>query len=177
MKLLDLNGPWQMKQTMDSEWVPALVPGSVYNDLLVAERMEDPFFRDNELTGTPARQREVYLEYGLDVQGKTVCCDTVLFVKPKHFMFKEPQIELEVQDLNEEFQVTLTAAAFAKFVELELDLDIDGGIFSDNYFHLSAGEARSVTIKKRHLPENISVESLHQNLSVRSIYDIDEFSS
>jgi beta-mannosidase len=144
-------------------------------DALTAVQCEDLDFK--ELAGVPARQREVYLEYSLDVQGKTVCCDTVLFVKPKHFMFKEPHIELALQQLHEDFQVTLTSAAFAKYVELNLDFDINGGLFSENYFHLSAGEARSVTIEKRHLPEDISVEMLRQKLSVRSIFDIDEFSA
>jgi beta-mannosidase len=48
MYSMDLNGQWLMRRTEDSEWMNAIVPGSVYNDLLNAGKMEDPFFRDNE---------------------------------------------------------------------------------------------------------------------------------
>jgi beta-mannosidase len=48
MLLLDLNGKWLMKRTDESSWLDAVVPGSVYNDLLQAGRIDDPFYRDNE---------------------------------------------------------------------------------------------------------------------------------
>jgi beta-mannosidase len=48
MFLLDLNGKWEMKRTELNDWLDASVPGSVYNDLLAAGEMEDPFYRDNE---------------------------------------------------------------------------------------------------------------------------------
>lgn len=48
MLLIDLNGKWQMKRTGDAGWIDAVVPGSVYNDLLEAGKMKDPFYRDNE---------------------------------------------------------------------------------------------------------------------------------
>lgn len=37
-----------MKREDWKEWIPAVVPGSVYHDLLQAGRMEDPFWRANE---------------------------------------------------------------------------------------------------------------------------------
>ncbi len=48
MVLIDLNGKWQMKRTDEEQWIDAVVPGTVYNDLLRAGKMKDPFFRDNE---------------------------------------------------------------------------------------------------------------------------------
>ena len=49
MKVLTLNGNWDLR-IPGSEFsvVPAIVPGSVYNDLLANGLMEDPFYRDNE---------------------------------------------------------------------------------------------------------------------------------
>lgn len=55
--LLDTN--WKMRQLQeasqchtcedaDSEYIPAVVPGSVYCDLLAAGRMENPYWKDNE---------------------------------------------------------------------------------------------------------------------------------
>ncbi|MEE1032413.1 MAG: glycoside hydrolase family 2 protein [Ruminococcus sp.] len=39
---------WQMRTVGSDEWLPAIVPGSVYTDLLRNEKMEDPFWKDNE---------------------------------------------------------------------------------------------------------------------------------
>ena len=40
---------WNLQIVGESEKFPACVPGSVYSDLLRNGRMEDPFWRDNEL--------------------------------------------------------------------------------------------------------------------------------
>ncbi|MDD2503485.1 MAG: glycoside hydrolase family 2 protein [Clostridia bacterium] len=48
MIYLNLNGQWRMKRTDGHEWTNAIVPGSMYNDLLKAGKLEDPFYRDNE---------------------------------------------------------------------------------------------------------------------------------
>ena len=44
-----LHENWQMYRVGDTEKIPACVPGSVYQDLLDAGKMEDPYYRDNEL--------------------------------------------------------------------------------------------------------------------------------
>ncbi|MEG1775012.1 MAG: glycoside hydrolase family 2 protein [Clostridia bacterium] len=43
-----LNGKWRMRATDESAWHEALVPGSVYYDLLRDGSMDDPFYRENE---------------------------------------------------------------------------------------------------------------------------------
>lgn len=48
MRLLDLNGCWQMRAVGDTQWTDAIVPGSVYADLLRGGAMPDPFYRENE---------------------------------------------------------------------------------------------------------------------------------
>ncbi len=40
---------WKMRRVGDTEFLPAAVPGTVYTDLLRNGKMEDPFFKDNEL--------------------------------------------------------------------------------------------------------------------------------
>ena len=40
---------WRMRIRDTEEWYPACVPGSVYSDLLNAGKLEDPYWRDNEL--------------------------------------------------------------------------------------------------------------------------------
>ncbi len=46
MKNLELNNGWVLKRK-DGD-LPAVVPGSVYTDLLREGKMDDPFFKDNE---------------------------------------------------------------------------------------------------------------------------------
>ena len=48
MNYLSLNGNWEMNQKNDSTTIQAYVPGSVYNDLINSNMLEDPFYRDNE---------------------------------------------------------------------------------------------------------------------------------
>ncbi len=48
MKKLELNDGWVLKRLHGGKDIPAVVPGSVYTDLLREGEMEDPFFKDNE---------------------------------------------------------------------------------------------------------------------------------
>ena len=43
MKQQFLHENWKMRRIGDEEFIQAAVPGSVYGDLLAAEKMEDPF--------------------------------------------------------------------------------------------------------------------------------------
>ena len=43
-----LNKNWNMRRVGDDEFQEAVVPGTVYTDLLRNGQMEDPFFKDNE---------------------------------------------------------------------------------------------------------------------------------
>ncbi len=43
-----LSSDWKMRRTGEGEYINAVVPGSVYTDLLREGKMEDPFFKDNE---------------------------------------------------------------------------------------------------------------------------------
>jgi beta-mannosidase len=50
MKRIDKNQTWEMRIAGESKAYKATVPGSVYNDLINAGRLEDPYYRDNEDT-------------------------------------------------------------------------------------------------------------------------------
>ncbi len=45
----NLNKNWKMRKVGAEEYSAAVVPGTVYTDLLRNGQMEDPFFKDNEL--------------------------------------------------------------------------------------------------------------------------------
>jgi beta-mannosidase len=48
MVIQKLHDNWKMRRAGEKEYLPAQVPGSVYHDLLINKKMEDPFWRDNE---------------------------------------------------------------------------------------------------------------------------------
>ncbi len=48
MYRLSLDGRWQFRMVGEDQWTDACVPGSVFNDLLTAGMIEDPFYRENE---------------------------------------------------------------------------------------------------------------------------------
>ncbi len=48
-KIIDLGGAWRMREAGSDTWHEAVVPGSVYADLMRDGTMDDPFYRDNEL--------------------------------------------------------------------------------------------------------------------------------
>lgn len=49
MHTQSLNGTWRLHQAKQKTSLPATVPGNVYTDLQNAGKIEDPFYRDNEL--------------------------------------------------------------------------------------------------------------------------------
>ncbi|KKI92407.1 glycoside hydrolase [Bacillus sp. SA1-12] len=119
---------------------------------------------------THATMRTTYLECTLFVDGKQETVTTLLFTKPKHFKFINPNISLNVTETNETFEVTLSSAALAKYIEL--DLATADCKFSDNYFDLSAGNQKIVVVNKESLSEAFTLESFKEKLKVRSVYDI-----
>lgn len=45
---IQLNGAWKFRNASSSSWLPATVPGCVHTDLLAANQIPDPYYRDNE---------------------------------------------------------------------------------------------------------------------------------
>ena len=43
-----INKGWKFKDVASSEWLPAVVPGTVHTDLMKNKRIPDPYYRDNE---------------------------------------------------------------------------------------------------------------------------------
>lgn len=113
--------------------------------------------------------RNTYLEYSFLVENDIVSSGTVLFVRAKHFNFVNPEITTEVSEENDKFIVLVRSKAFARFVELNLK-EADA-VFSDNFFDLSAGNARKIEIRKERLSKNLSLNELKSQLTVRSLID------
>ena len=69
MKQMTLNGNWNLSQVGAVWVVPAEVPGSMYGALLAAGRMEDPYWRDNEMAALSLMEHDYIFtrEFEVDV--------------------------------------------------------------------------------------------------------------
>ena len=111
-----------------------------------------------ELTGNNVRSR--YLAYDAFVEGSRVSGGTVLFCPPKHFAWEDPKLTVKVED----GAVVVTAAAFAKSVEIDCDADV---VLEDNYFDMQPGSRRLAVVCG-----SVEQAALAQGLRARSVYDI-----
>jgi beta-mannosidase len=76
-----------------------------------------------------------------------------------------------VEDEQNQFLIEVKATSgFAKYVELDL---LNGDCrFSDNYFDLSYGDNKMISVDKSTINEAINIEEFSSKLTVRSIFDI-----
>ena len=72
-----LNKNWRMRRTGEPDQ-PAVVPGTVYTDLLRNGNMEDPFWRDNEIRALPLMEDDYEYEVCFDVGDELLEQDRVL---------------------------------------------------------------------------------------------------
>jgi beta-mannosidase len=55
---IDLDGSWKFKAADENDWMDAVVPGTVHQDLIRAGKLEDPYYRDNELDAQWVEKKE-----------------------------------------------------------------------------------------------------------------------
>lgn len=77
MNLLSLNGKWEMREKNDAATLPASVPGSVYNDLMNAGAMDDPFFRDNEYEALKISENDYEYSRTFEISDEIIQSDMV----------------------------------------------------------------------------------------------------
>lgn len=78
MREKSLNGKWKMRQVGSKEWLEANVPGSVYADLIENEKMEDPYYRDNELNALKLMEYDYEYLTTFDIDEDILLCEKVL---------------------------------------------------------------------------------------------------
>lgn len=120
---------------------------------------------------TEDKMRNTYLECQLFIGGEWMSSTTILFTKPKHFEFEDPKLSVEVEETTDAFEIKVQSENFAKYIEL--DLASADCKFSDNYFDLSAGDIRRITVNKESLSVTMDVEAFRQQFKIRSIFDIE----
>ena len=79
MKKLSLNGAWTLDIPNTAySGVPAQVPGSVYHDLLSAQLIPDPFYRDNETEALKLMEHDFFYTRSFTAPASLLACDAVL---------------------------------------------------------------------------------------------------
>lgn len=113
--------------------------------------------------------RTCYVEYQLEYEDEIISYETLLFVKPKHFEFLPPQITYSVREMEDKFILSFETVNYAKYISIDSqEFDF---VASDNYFDLSKGNIKKISIHKENISKDISVKDL-ESLNILSAYDI-----
>ena len=72
-----LHDNWQMK-IVGQDFMPVTIPGSVYSGLLENGKMEDPFWRDNELAALKLMDNDFVFKTSFDVPEDILSSDEVI---------------------------------------------------------------------------------------------------
>ncbi|ALS99783.1 beta-mannosidase [Lacimicrobium alkaliphilum] len=75
-----LNGAWQFRQQGEQQWLPATVPGCNFTDLLANQRIEDPFFRDNETNLQWIEREDWHYRRTFELNSELTGCDAIELV-------------------------------------------------------------------------------------------------
>lgn len=74
-----LHKNWKMRPVGEENWQSAVVPGSVYTDLLRNGQMEDPFWKDNEIQAKALMEKDYEYETSFTVKEKEfAACNAVV---------------------------------------------------------------------------------------------------
>ena len=72
-----LKGNWRMR-CIGEDYQPAVVPGTVYTDLLRNGNMEDPFWKDNEIAALSLMEKDYEYETCFDLDEDLPAQDKIL---------------------------------------------------------------------------------------------------
>lgn len=78
MEKMKLNGIWTMRRVGGKDETPAEIPGSVYSTLLAAGKMQDPYYRDNEMDALALMEYDYSFSRKFNVSEALTGCDRVL---------------------------------------------------------------------------------------------------
>jgi beta-mannosidase len=111
-------------------------------------------------------RRDVVFVAELWREGEREALQTSTFVPTKHVRLTDPGLSADVKLVDDEVEITITAKAYARLVEIALEgVDV---VFSDNYFDVPAG--RSIDVVCR-LPKGWTAAQVLQALRLRSVID------
>lgn len=78
MEIMKLHSGWELRDISESSYMPAKVPGSVYQAYLENGRMEDPYYRDNELKALDLMKKDFEYRTVFDVPESMLAREQVI---------------------------------------------------------------------------------------------------
>lgn len=75
---ISLDQNWMMKDRSWDNFIPAFVPGDLYSDLLQGGKIEDPYYRDNELATLALAENEYEYRTSFFAEEDVLCKERVL---------------------------------------------------------------------------------------------------
>ncbi len=77
MQKLNLAGSWEFREKGRGNWETGKVPGSLFKDLLQADRIPDPFYRDNSDEIKKLAEKNYVYRRTFTVDEKLLACDRI----------------------------------------------------------------------------------------------------
>ncbi|MFI3171090.1 MAG: glycoside hydrolase family 2 protein [Eubacteriales bacterium] len=157
---------WQIRSTLTNEILQQEVIALEVAGLGVTHGCR---IEMKEMLLNKMQQKSIYLSYQLLEDGICISDSTLLFVKPKHFEFVKPTIEIDVKDSEDEFIMNIVSDEYAKYVWLDsMEFDF---VSSDNSFDLLPNEVKTIRISKQEIDSHVTADML-RDIKVKSAYDI-----
>ncbi|WP_336790297.1 beta-mannosidase [Paenibacillus sp. MMO-177] len=157
---------WRLRRASDSA-IAASGEMNVEVEPLSSMKFKELSFED--ILCSTAALRSHYLEYEWIENEGVTASGTTLFVKAKEFELPQAHLSVTCEEIDDEIRIKVYSDAFAMFVEL--DLTEDDAVFSDNYFHLSADQSRTIVLDRSRLSRPLSLAEIKEQLTCRSLSD------
>lgn len=122
-----------------------------------------------EYLGEGLEKKQAGAQYSLIEKGAVVSHGTNLFVKPKHFEYRTPKYLVTVNEEEQHFCLNISCDVYAAYVELWMEEE--DAVFSDNYFDITSKEGVMVTVEKQEFKKVPTAEELKEMLHIRSVAD------
>jgi len=122
----------------------------------------------SDLINSIPKERNSFVECVFMMNDEMISKAVTLFVAAKKFDYVKPSYVVDVKDEGNQFSITVKSDTFAQFVEV--DIEGEDCVFSDNYFDISSSEGVKISIEKCSLSEKMQqVESLKRAIKLCSI--------
>lgn len=113
------------------------------------------------------RENSCYLEYGVSSHDARYS-DTMLFVKPKDFLYESPNIKLKVEGAGNEFGITLSSDKYTAGIELSfLEADVE---LSNNGFDVTS--SAPIKLSAKLVGDKFSAEELSSKIEIKCLNTI-----
>ncbi|MGN0396482.1 MAG: glycoside hydrolase family 2 protein [Candidatus Fimimorpha sp.] len=93
-----------------------------------------------------ANGEEIFIELQVETEDGKILTDVETILPYKYLVFPKADVQIDVKETIDAYQICLSADGFLPFVELDFaEADV---IFEDNYFHITSSHPYIINVKK-----------------------------